>query len=207
MELHTLPENKWPNKFTQLVKKVTQPLVLAALLSTNTAFANPNVEQLWPQKEVPEYVVNEKSPNTINQSPIKPVWIDQAEYEQRVQELVSLINQYRRENWLNEVTLSHKLDAASQWYANYSVKDWWYKGHTSRDWKTFQDRLRESSNYDWFAVENIMYSAWDSQRVLNWWIQSPWHNRNLLVDQWKYVSIWIAKNEYWTYITVMIIHD
>ena len=205
-KLHSkeLSEDKWFNIFLKMVKETVKPLIFAVLLSSNVVFWNSLSEKLDFQSDFMQY--NEKNINKSNQYFVAPVWIDLVEYEQRVQEIVTLINQYRKDNWLNELELSHDLDMACQWYANYSVESWWYKWHTDREWRTFTDRLNDS-NYDWFAVENIIYSPWDSQGVFDGRKGSEWHNKNMLVNHWKYISIWIAKNEYWTYVTVMIIHN
>lgn len=199
--------NVWLNKVKNFVNWTTKPLILLTLLSTNVVFSNPVEKSLNMKWEYPSIVINyqENGGHLINSQ--EPVWMEKKEYDRWVRVLLSSINKYRKEKWLNELVLKHDLDVACQWYANYCINNDWFRWFFDKEWKPFEDRLKEESQYDGDIAKCRAHGYCGPKDVVQLRKDSPDQRKNLLVENWKYISIWVAKGNYDHHIVFVVIYE
>jgi len=121
-------------------------------------------------------------------------------------ELVELVNEIRGKGYncngndfspVEPLNWNNKLHKAAQLHAeDMSANS--YFSHNSADGRTPQDRIVEQ-NYSWSAFgENIAYGYSSAQGVLNAWLSSDGHCRNIMKREFSEIGIGYAENgHYW----------
>ncbi|MFC4856455.1 CAP domain-containing protein [Actinophytocola glycyrrhizae] len=93
-------------------------------------------------------------------------------------QVVSLVNTFRGEAGCGPVSVDAQLTAAAQGHAeDMSERD--YFSHTSLDGRTFDQRIR-NAGYPSPGAENIARGARTAERVMQMWMESDGHRRNIL---------------------------
>jgi len=92
-------------------------------------------------------------------------------------------------SWNDQLTIAakrHALDIAARQKLD----------HTGRDGSSITTRVSDTG-YSWSAVaENIAYGYWDIKSVIQGWVDSPGHCRNMMSPDYKEVSVY-RKDNYW----------
>jgi uncharacterized protein YkwD len=93
-------------------------------------------------------------------------------------QVVSLVNSFRADAGCGPVTADDRLAAAAQGHAeDMSERD--YFSHTSLDGRTFDERIR-NAGYPSPGAENIARGATTAEQVMQMWMDSDGHRRNIL---------------------------
>jgi uncharacterized protein YkwD len=105
-----------------------------------------------------------------------------------VNQVVTLTNNFRRQNGLTALTLNSKLTAAAQKHTqNMALQDFF--DHTGRDGSSLGQRI-SAEGYKWSMVaENIGAGYGTAADVVNGWINSPGHRANLLNPGLKQIGV------------------
>lgn len=112
----------------------------------------------------------------------------------KVQTMLSLVNQLRREHNLPPLYPNSALMQSAQWYAEYSASTGWLD-HTEPNGRTFDKRIRDFG-YDNFTTvgENLALGSADPQTIFNQWLNSSVHRRNMLASGYCEIGIGLANN-------------
>jgi uncharacterized protein YkwD len=124
-----------------------------------------------------------------------------------LQQVVTLTNDFRRQNGLADLTVNNKLNAAAQTHSqNMALQDFF--AHEGKDGSEPWDRMT-AAGYQWSkAAENIAAGYQTAADVVNGWINSPGHRANMLDASVKEIGVgyyFLANdtgttnfNSYWT---------
>ena len=121
-------------------------------------------------------------------------------------ELLELVNEVRSQGYncngtyfspVEQLTWNDKLYKAAQLHAE-DMSENNYFSHNSADGRTPQNRIAEQ-DYNWRAFgENIAYGFNSAQGVLNAWLSSDGHCRNIMKREFSEIGIGYAeKGHYW----------
>jgi uncharacterized protein YkwD len=114
-------------------------------------------------------------PETTEEPPAPPPTASGGTAQDQV---VSLVNSFRAEEGCGPVTVDDRLTAAAQAHAeDMSERD--YFSHDSRDGRTFDQRIRDAG-YPSPGAENIARGARTAEQVMQMWMDSDGHRRNIL---------------------------
>ncbi len=93
-------------------------------------------------------------------------------------QVVSLVNSFRADAGCDPVKVDDRLTAAAQGHAeDMSEND--YFSHVSQDGRTFDQRIRDAG-YPSPGAENIARGAQTAEQVMQMWMDSDGHRRNIL---------------------------
>lgn len=109
--------------------------------------------------------------------------------------MLEKINVLRKNNWVNLLTINHKLSNSAQFHAADMSKNYFF-AHQSLNWDHVRDRAEKfwySYGYIW---ENITKWQINIDAAMNSWINSPPHKANLLNPDFKEFWLWFS-NYYW----------
>ncbi|MGB3444348.1 MAG: CAP domain-containing protein, partial [Actinophytocola sp.] len=111
-------------------------------------------------------------------------------------EIVSLVNSFRGEAGCGPVTADSQLAAAAQAHAeDMSRRD--YFSHDSLDGRSFDERIR-NAGYPSPGAENIARGARTAERVMQLWMDSDGHRRNILNCDLKTLGVGLERDGfYW----------
>lgn len=93
-------------------------------------------------------------------------------------EVVDLVNAERAEAGCSAVRVDQRLVAAAQDHSD-DMAAGGYLSHTSRDGRSFSDRI-EAAGYPSPAAENIAMGMSSAEAVMEAWMSSDGHRRNIL---------------------------
>jgi uncharacterized protein YkwD len=121
-------------------------------------------------------------------------------------ELLELVNEVRSQGYncngayyfpAEPLTWNHKLHLAAQLHAE-DMSENSYFSHNSADGRTPKDRINEQ-NYSWTTFgENIAYGFNSAQGVLNAWLSSEGHCKNIMKKEFSEIGIGYSENgHYW----------
>jgi uncharacterized protein YkwD len=111
------------------------------------------------------------------------------------QELLNAINQYRAQNGLGPVQYNPALDQASQGHSN-DMASTGTMSHTGSGGTDPGQRI-SASGYQWTHVnENVAAGQDNVNQVLQDWIRSPGHNKNLLDPNVTEIGLGVTGNYY-----------
>lgn len=121
-------------------------------------------------------------------------------------ELLELVNEVRSQGYncngtdfspVEPLTWNDKLHKAAQLHAD-DMSANSYFSHNSADGRTPQDRITEQK-YSWSTFgENIAYGFSSAQGVLNAWLGSEGHCKNIMKEEFTEIGIGYAENgHYW----------
>ncbi|MEL6108414.1 MAG: CAP domain-containing protein [Planctomycetota bacterium] len=121
---------------------------------------------------------------------IRPVNLCGTSLESIGQTIVQRSNRHRDANGVHPLTMSETLAASAQKHADAMAKR---KTLTHQlDGRSFVDRA-EDEGYRFFAgAENIAEGAWSSNHVVEMWMRSPGHRKNLLSAEYTEVGVGTA---------------
>jgi hypothetical protein len=114
-----------------------------------------------------------------------------------VQELASLINQYRASRGLVQLGISPTLTAAAQWMAtDMATKNYFPCCHVSLDGRTPTQRMADFGYpaYSTVRGETIAVGYATAAQVLNVWRNSPPHNGEMLDPRYRALGIGLGYN-------------
>jgi uncharacterized protein YkwD len=98
--------------------------------------------------------------------------------EALMRDVAGLTNEVRAQHGCGALTVDPSLTEAALRQANFmAVKS--YLGHVGWQRSTFESRSRDAG-YDAPAAENVAYGFSAAQEVMNAWMTSPPHRRNIL---------------------------
>lgn len=108
------------------------------------------------------------------------------------QDMLDLINSYRNDCWLSNLSLNDQLNSAAQKHAEYMAQSNDF-AHTTKNWLTFDVRIKNEW-YDWYTMwENIARNQRTVEQVMTAWMNSEWHRSNILNTKYKEVWIWLSE--------------
>lgn len=103
-------------------------------------------------------------------------------------QMLDALNAYRAEYGLEPLIYSRRLEQAISRH----VRDLWerqYFDHTNPDGKTPGERAFDAGFCHTYVGENIAAGQIDVEAVMRAWINSPGHNRNMLLADYVYVGM------------------
>ena len=119
-------------------------------------------------------------------------------YEMQV---LNLVNEQRRKNGVGELTYSYELEAVGKAHSEDMLKNHYFS-HNSLDGKTPFDRMRAAGISFGYAAENIAAGQQGPAGVMNSWMNSEGHRKNILNPNYKKMGVGIAYGGgygiYWT---------
>lgn len=116
-------------------------------------------------------------------------------YEEQV---VRLVNEIRRENGLGELTLNWELSRVAR-YKSQDMVDKQYFSHTSPTYGSPFQMMRAFGLSYRVAGENIAYGYSTPQAVVNGWMNSEGHRKNILHPDFTQIGVgYVAQGNYWT---------
>jgi uncharacterized protein YkwD len=108
----------------------------------------------------------------------------------------TLTNAARLAHGCKPLKLNHTLSKASQKHAN-DMSKYDYFSHTSRDGTTWSKRIKKAG-YKSPGGENIAMGFPTAVEVVQAWLDSPGHRRNILDCAFKRIGVGYAANgDYW----------
>ena len=113
-------------------------------------------------------------------------------------EVVRLVNAIRRENGLGELTVNWELSRVAR-YKSQDMVDKRYFSHTSPTYRSpFQMMKAFGLSYR-YAGENIAYGYASPQAVVNGWMNSDGHRKNILNANFTQIGVgYVSQGHYWT---------
>lgn len=113
-------------------------------------------------------------------------------------EVVRLVNAIRRENGLGELTVNWELSRVAR-YKSQDMVDKRYFSHTSPTYGSpFQMMKAFGLSYR-YAGENIAYGYASPQAVVNGWMNSEGHRKNILNANFTQIGVgYVSQGNYWT---------
>lgn len=112
-------------------------------------------------------------------------------------QVVDLTNQQRASNGCGALRVDARITAAAQKHsADMSAND--YFSHDSQDGRTFDQRIR-AEGYPSPGAENIAAGQPTAAAVVDDWMNSPGHRRNILDCSLSTIGVgYVADGDYWT---------
>lgn len=150
---------------------------LSEIISANPQFKNPNL--IYPGDKVTVPLMD----------------TDILSYEEQV---VRLVNQYRRENGLAELTIHWELSRVAR-YKSQDMHDKKYFSHQSPTYGSPFDMIKNFGISYRTAGENIAQGYSTPQAVMNGWMNSSGHRANILNAGFTQIGVgYVADRHYWT---------
>jgi uncharacterized protein YkwD len=110
---------------------------------------------------------------------------------------VAITNQQRAANGCGALTVDARLTAAAQKHSA-DMSAGGYFDHDSQDGRTFDQRIR-AEGYPSPGAENIAQGQRSAQEVMDDWMNSPGHRRNILDCSLRTIGVgWASNGNYWT---------
>lgn len=150
---------------------------LSEIISSNPQFANPNLIYPGDKVTVPltDYSVTS--------------------YEQ---EVITLVNQIRKENGLSSLTYNWQLSRVAR-YKSQDMLDKKYFSHTSPTYGSPFDMIKSFNISYRTAGENIAMGYTTPQAVVNGWMNSQGHRENILNSSFTQIGVgYVSNGHYWT---------
>lgn len=114
------------------------------------------------------------------------------------EEVVRLVNAIRRENGLGELKLNWELSRVAR-YKSQDMVDRHYFSHTSPTYGTPFQMIKAFGLSYRSAGENIAYGYSTPQAVVNGWMNSEGHRKNILNSNYTQIGVgYVAQGNYWT---------
>jgi uncharacterized protein YkwD len=115
-------------------------------------------------------------------------------------DLVSLVNNARRNNGCKALRVDSRLSKAARAYSK-DIATYGYFSHTGRDGSSFATRVKRAG-YRKPGGENIAYGYSTPPAVITAWLNSPGHRANILKCKYKAIGVGLAYSAngtpYWT---------
>ncbi len=150
---------------------------LSEIISANPQFKNPNL--IYPGDKV--------------SVPLMDTGI--LSYEEQV---VQLVNKYRKQNGLAELTINWELSRVSR-YKSQDMHDKKYFSHQSPTYGSPFDMMKNFGISYRTAGENIAQGYSTPQAVMNGWMNSSGHRANILNASFTQIGVgYVSDGHYWT---------
>ncbi|MFF4319207.1 CAP domain-containing protein [Streptomyces sp. NPDC001568] len=113
-------------------------------------------------------------------------------------QVVALVNQERAKAGCSALTVNDKLTAAAQNHSQ-DMASHSNMSHTGSDGSDPGQRITRAG-YNWSTYgENVAYGYGSPEQVMNGWMNSPGHKKNILNCSFKEIGVGLAQpNSYWT---------
>lgn len=121
------------------------------------------------------------------------------------QEVLNLINEYRRENGLNELKPANRLQDVADLKANDLVENNYFS-HVSENLGTPFEML-ESNNIQYTVAGENLAGNVNSSKAVEAWTNSPTHKANILDEEFKYTGISVVESPVYGKVFVQIFVD
>jgi len=106
-------------------------------------------------------------------------------------EMLARVNDARKKTGVAPLRSNARLDQAAQRHAE-DMLDRSYFAHESPEKKTVRERAHEAG-YDWRAIgENLAEGQFSVDEVMDTWLRSPGHRRNILDPDFKELGVGLA---------------
>ena len=106
-------------------------------------------------------------------------------------EVLARVNDARKKAGLAPLRSNRRLDQAAQRHAEDMLARRYF-AHESRDGKTVRERAR-AAGYDWRTIgENLAENQFSVDEVMDGWLRSPSHRRNILNPSFKELGVGLA---------------
>ncbi len=116
-------------------------------------------------------------------------------YEQKV---IDLVNQIRVQNGLKKLTANWELSRVAR-YKSQDMKDKKYFSHTSPTYGSPFNMIKNFGISFKTAGENIAYGYSTPEAVVNGWMNSEGHRKNILNPNYTQIGVgYVASGHYWT---------
>ncbi|HEX3127536.1 MAG TPA: CAP domain-containing protein, partial [Thermoanaerobaculia bacterium] len=116
---------------------------------------------------------------------------DLREREEVRQEMLASVNAARRKAGLRPLTANSLLDKAAQRHAEDMLKRGYF-AHQSPSGTTVRERAR-SAGYEWHSIgENIAFGQTSVDEVMETWLNSPGHRKNILTSAFTELGVGLA---------------
>lgn len=118
-----------------------------------------------------------------------------SEYEIRVAELV---NEIREENGLQKLILNSELSDVARLKSQDMLENNYFS-HTSPTYGSPYDMMTQYGIKYTFAGENLARGQKTPEQVVNAWMNSPGHRKNILSERYTQIGVgYVANGDYWT---------
>jgi uncharacterized protein YkwD len=116
---------------------------------------------------------------------------DLREHDRVRREMLASVNAARRKAGLRPLTGSSLLDKAAQRHAEDMLARGYF-AHKSPAGTTVRERA-QAAGYDWRTIgENIAYGQTSVPEVMETWLNSPGHRKNILTDSFAELGVGVA---------------
>ena len=150
---------------------------LSEIKSANAHISNPNL--IYPGQVLNIPTVNSTVTNYEN-------------------EVIRLVNEIRAENGLHKLTADWELSRVAR-YKSQDMKDNKYFSHTSPVYGSPFDMMKSFGITYRSAAENIAKGQSTPQAVVNAWMNSSGHRKNILSSSYTRIGVgYVASGNYWT---------
>jgi len=113
-------------------------------------------------------------------------------------EVVRLVNEVRAQNGLKPLTHDWQLSRVAR-YKSQDMKDKNYFSHTSPTYGSPFDMMKSFGISYKSAAENIAKGQATAQAVVNAWMNSSGHRKNILSSSYTHIGVgYVANGNYWT---------
>ena len=187
-EVTEAPENNTQETNAQTVTEATEPV------STELPDQKPTEAPTQPPTEAPTEVATENNTEAVEERPTE------AEYQLNEYELevVRLINEIRANYGLNALSIDLDLSKVARVKAQ-DMRDNRYFDHNSPTYGSPFDMMRDFGINYRTAGENIAMGYRSPQSVVNGWMNSEGHRRNILNVGFKKIGMgYISDGSYWS---------
>lgn len=118
-----------------------------------------------------------------------------------IQEVLNIVNQERQRGGISPLRLHSRLNAAAQAHSNDMARNN-FMGHTGSDGSSFVDRMKRHGYNFRRGAENVAAGQSSARDVMNSWMNSFGHRRNILNGNYRDIGIAYARGGrygiYWT---------
>ncbi len=190
------PSNKYPHTRAVLVQEARYQFIPV----------NPNQDNrlqalLRQQREVapaPEAQKQQQAPTQQQQAPAQQQQQTPANVSQAVQQVIDLTNEQRRKNGLPALQADTKLNSVAQ-MKSVDMQQKGYFSHTSPTYGSPFDMMRDQGVTYRTAGENIAQGQRTPQEVVNAWMNSEGHRKNILSRDFTHIGVgYETSGNHWT---------
>lgn len=122
-------------------------------------------------------------------------------FEEYQKEVLALVNAERKKSGLKALKLNSKLSNVATLKSEDMVKKDYFDHHSPTYGSPF-DMMKAFDITYWTAAENIAMGYVSPERVVNGWMNSPGHKKNIMNSRFTELGVGVAKSDsgtlYWT---------
>lgn len=108
-----------------------------------------------------------------------------------LKDLIELINEVRAFNDAGPLSIEDKLTAAAEQHAAFMLQHS-ILSHSGRNESNFEKRIQKETYSYKSAAENIAFGVATNEEVLDLWMNSPPHKKNLINPDFTQIGIGVA---------------